>query len=210
MVLRKLKHTQVPVWIKLRHLPVELWTEEGISIVASGVGKTLYSDAITRVCTRLDFARVCVMLDVNSIIPKHIIIMTPDEEGGEVPCKIDVEYEWLPTRCTSCTTMGHSTKECTINKPKSIKPPVNVYVPKVGALRGPVVTERTRDQPTPHTVEQQTEGRGTRPNAARPSREERGKDIITYNSFDALQLLDSAEDSSRGPNRSNPIPGDPC
>ncbi|KAL2251940.1 UNVERIFIED_CONTAM: hypothetical protein Sindi_2316300 [Sesamum indicum] len=27
MVLRKLKHTQVPVWIKLRHLPVELWTE---------------------------------------------------------------------------------------------------------------------------------------------------------------------------------------
>ncbi|KAL2246373.1 UNVERIFIED_CONTAM: hypothetical protein Sindi_2905500 [Sesamum indicum] len=97
--------------------------------------------------------------------------MTPDEEGAEVPCKIDVEYEWLPPRCTSCTTMGHSTKECTINKPKSIKPPVNVYVPKVGALRGPVVTERTRDQPTPHTVKQQTEDRGTRPNAAKPSRE---------------------------------------
>ncbi|XP_011101844.1 uncharacterized protein LOC105179888 [Sesamum indicum] len=58
--------------------------------------------------------------------------------------------------------MGHSTKECTINKPKSIKPPVNVYVPKVGALRGPVVTERTRDQPTPHTVKQQTEDRETR------------------------------------------------
>ncbi|KAK4384671.1 hypothetical protein Sango_3037700 [Sesamum angolense] len=25
MVLRKMKHTEVPVWIKLRHLPVELW-----------------------------------------------------------------------------------------------------------------------------------------------------------------------------------------
>ncbi|KAL2251923.1 UNVERIFIED_CONTAM: hypothetical protein Sindi_2314600 [Sesamum indicum] len=144
MVLRKLKHTQVPVWIKLRHLPVELWTEEGLSIVASGVGKPLYPDAITRACTRLDFARVCVMLDVNSKMPKHIIIMTPDEEGGELPCKIDVEYEWLPPRCTSCMTLGHSAKECTVNKPKSIKPPVNVYVPKVGALRGPMVTERTR------------------------------------------------------------------
>ncbi|KAK4381150.1 hypothetical protein Sango_2996300 [Sesamum angolense] len=29
MVLRKLKHTEVPVWIKLRHLPVELWTTDG-------------------------------------------------------------------------------------------------------------------------------------------------------------------------------------
>ncbi|KAL2230744.1 UNVERIFIED_CONTAM: hypothetical protein Sindi_1668800 [Sesamum indicum] len=91
MAMRKLKHTQVPVWIKLRHLPVELWTEEGLSTVANGIGKPLYLDAITRACTRLDFARVCVMLDVSSTLPKHIIIMTPDEEGGEIPCKIDVE-----------------------------------------------------------------------------------------------------------------------
>ncbi|KAL2240265.1 UNVERIFIED_CONTAM: hypothetical protein Sindi_0667700, partial [Sesamum indicum] len=63
MVMRKLKHTQVPVWIKLRHLLVELWTEEGLSTVASGIGKSLYPDAITRACMRLDFARVCVMLD---------------------------------------------------------------------------------------------------------------------------------------------------
>ncbi|KAL2246407.1 UNVERIFIED_CONTAM: hypothetical protein Sindi_2908900 [Sesamum indicum] len=74
MVLRKLKHTQVPVWIKLRHLPVELWTEEGLSTVASGVGKPLYPDAITRACTRLDFARVCIMLDITSTLSKHIII----------------------------------------------------------------------------------------------------------------------------------------
>ncbi|KAL0290980.1 UNVERIFIED_CONTAM: hypothetical protein Sradi_7037700 [Sesamum radiatum] len=60
MVLRKLKHTEVPIWIKLRHLPVELWTTEGLSTVASGIGRPLYPDAITRACTRLDFARVCV------------------------------------------------------------------------------------------------------------------------------------------------------
>ena len=30
MVLRKLQHTQVPMWIKLRHFPVELWTDEGL------------------------------------------------------------------------------------------------------------------------------------------------------------------------------------
>ncbi|KAK4381487.1 hypothetical protein Sango_2963400 [Sesamum angolense] len=58
MVLRKLQHKEVPVWIKLRHLPVELWTTEGLSTVASGIGRPLYPDAITRACTRLDFARV--------------------------------------------------------------------------------------------------------------------------------------------------------
>ncbi|KAL2237253.1 UNVERIFIED_CONTAM: hypothetical protein Sindi_0917000 [Sesamum indicum] len=87
MAMRKLKHTQVPVWIKLRHLPMEFWTTEGLSTVASGVGKPLYPDAITRACTRLDFARVCVMIDATQKLHKHIIVMAPDEEGGETPCK---------------------------------------------------------------------------------------------------------------------------
>ncbi|KAL2246970.1 UNVERIFIED_CONTAM: hypothetical protein Sindi_2549300 [Sesamum indicum] len=85
MEMRKLQHTQVSVWIRLRHLPVELRTEEGLSTVASSIGKPLYLDGVTRACTRLDFARVCVMLEVNSKLPKHIVIMTPDEEGGETP-----------------------------------------------------------------------------------------------------------------------------
>ncbi|KAL2248014.1 UNVERIFIED_CONTAM: hypothetical protein Sindi_2653700 [Sesamum indicum] len=147
MVLRKLQHTQVPVWIKLRHLPVEFWTEEGLSTVASGVGKPLYPDAITRACTRLDFARVCVMVDVTSNLPKHIIIMNPDEDGGESPCKVDVEYEWLPQKCNSCMTLGHSAKDCVLNKPKPVKPPIAVYVPKVGTLQEPTRPERNRNHP---------------------------------------------------------------
>ncbi|KAK4384263.1 hypothetical protein Sango_3078200, partial [Sesamum angolense] len=99
MVLRKHKHTQVPVWIRLRHLPVEFWTDDGLSTVASGVGQPLYQDTITRACTRLDFARVCVMLDISSTLPKHLIIMMPREDGTEVPCKVEVEYEWVPPKC---------------------------------------------------------------------------------------------------------------
>ncbi|KAL2248186.1 UNVERIFIED_CONTAM: hypothetical protein Sindi_2670900 [Sesamum indicum] len=131
MAMRKMKHTQVPVWIKLRHLPLEFWMTEGLSTVASGVGKPLYPDAITRACTRLDFARVCVMIDVTQKLEKHIIIMTLDEDGGETPCKVDIEYEWLPPKCTECMILGHSVKECSLTKPqKQTKPPVKVYVPK--------------------------------------------------------------------------------
>ncbi|KAL2237565.1 UNVERIFIED_CONTAM: hypothetical protein Sindi_0948200 [Sesamum indicum] len=128
MVLRKLKHTQVPVWVKLRHLPVELWTNDGLSTVASGIERPLYPDAITRACTRLDFAHVCVMLDINAELPKHLVIMSPTEEGGEIACKVDVEYEWLPPKCTTCMSLGHATKDCPSMKVP--KPPVNVYVQK--------------------------------------------------------------------------------
>ncbi|KAL2251991.1 UNVERIFIED_CONTAM: hypothetical protein Sindi_2321400 [Sesamum indicum] len=143
MAMRKQKHTQIPVWIKLRHLPMEYWTTEGLSIVASGVGKPLYPDAITRACTRLDFARVCVILDVTQKLINHVIIMTPNEDGGETPCKIDVEYEWLAPKCMSCMMIGHMTKDCAMNKPlKSTKPPVAVYVPKAIIPQTQLANER--------------------------------------------------------------------
>ncbi|KAL0286162.1 UNVERIFIED_CONTAM: hypothetical protein Sradi_7155600 [Sesamum radiatum] len=100
----------------------------GLSTVASGIGKLLYPDAITQACTRLDFARVCIMLDISSKLPKHIMIMVPKEEGGETACKVDVEYEWLPPKCNACMSLGHPTKECHMTKPKN--PPVSVYVQK--------------------------------------------------------------------------------
>ncbi|KAL0386496.1 UNVERIFIED_CONTAM: hypothetical protein Slati_4540000 [Sesamum latifolium] len=184
MVLRKLQHTQVPVWIKLRHLPVELWTTEGLSTVASGIGKPLYPDAITRACTRLDFTRVCIMLDIQ----KHIVIMVPREDGGETPCKVDVEYEWLPPKCTACMTLGHSAKGCPTQKPR--QPPVSVYVQKPGTgVRG---QERNQRQPLPLAT------------AAAPvvgsnsvEREDKGKAIVLYNAFEVLMESDSTTDDSK-------------
>ncbi|KAL0287394.1 UNVERIFIED_CONTAM: hypothetical protein Sradi_7126200 [Sesamum radiatum] len=142
MVLRKLQHTQVPAWIKMRHLPVELWTPEGLSVVASGIGKPLYPDSITRACTRLDFARVCIMLDITSTLPKHVVIMVPKEDGSESACKVDIEYEWLPPKCTTCISLGHHSKECPSTRPRH--PPVSVYVPKPRPLeqRGPTMMSR--------------------------------------------------------------------
>ncbi|KAL2230749.1 UNVERIFIED_CONTAM: hypothetical protein Sindi_1669300 [Sesamum indicum] len=156
MVLRKLQHTQIPVWIKLPHLLVELWTDEGLSTVASGVGKPLYPDAITRACTRLDFARVCVMLDVTSNLPKHIIIMTPDEDGGESPCKVDVE--------------NHPREEGdTTYKPSR---PTNM-------------PDRNMSRPPPaRVVEKQREGRESPRDAAGPSREERVWNVRGLNKRD--------------------------
>ncbi|KAL0282002.1 UNVERIFIED_CONTAM: hypothetical protein Sangu_2977300 [Sesamum angustifolium] len=97
MTLRRQKHNQIPVWIRLKHLPMEYWTDEGLSTVASGVGTPLYTDGITKECSGLDYARVCVMLDYNSTLPKHLVVISPVlRNGREDPKRVDVEYEWLP------------------------------------------------------------------------------------------------------------------
>ncbi|KAL0427762.1 UNVERIFIED_CONTAM: hypothetical protein Slati_2951000 [Sesamum latifolium] len=83
LALRKHGHTQVPIWVKLRHIPVELWTTDGLSTIASGIGRPLYRDAITKAGTRLDFARVCVMVDFNATLPKHIVMIFSGEDGNE-------------------------------------------------------------------------------------------------------------------------------
>ncbi|KAL2252973.1 UNVERIFIED_CONTAM: hypothetical protein Sindi_0092000 [Sesamum indicum] len=209
MVLRKLQHTESSCGQRkvLVRWPVE-WP--------------LYPDAITRACTRLDFARVCVILDVTSNLPKHIIIMTPDEKGGESPCKVDVEYEWIPPKCKSCMTLGHSAKECVLNKPKLVKPPIAVYIPKVGTPHETAMSERSRNHPREDgdttyipsrpprlpdrkisrppqapVVEKKREGRGSPREAIGPSREERDKAVVIYNTFDALHILDDTDESTR-------------
>ncbi|KAL0286397.1 UNVERIFIED_CONTAM: hypothetical protein Sradi_7149500 [Sesamum radiatum] len=212
MVLRKLKHTEVPVWIKLRHLPVELWTTEGLSTVASGIGRPLYPDAITRTCMRLDFARVCVMLHVSSKLPKHVIIMMPNELGGESACKVDVEYEWLPPKCTGCSSLGHSLKECPLSKPT--KPAVSLYVrksmpPKQAA---PELKKSEQSQVDLSTKEFQPEIEidRSREDITENGRD-KGKDIVLFNAFDILRETDNDADvSSRGPNTCSPSDDSPC
>ncbi|KAL0386037.1 UNVERIFIED_CONTAM: Zinc finger BED domain-containing protein RICESLEEPER 1 [Sesamum radiatum] len=117
----------------MRHLLVELWTTEGLSIVASGIGKPLYQDAITRACTILDFACVCVMLDISSKLPKHVIIMILKEDDSETACKVDIEYEWLCPKYNTCVSLGHAMKACPMTKP--LKPVISVYVQKAEIVR---------------------------------------------------------------------------
>ncbi|KAL0445484.1 UNVERIFIED_CONTAM: hypothetical protein Slati_1676300 [Sesamum latifolium] len=122
----KHKHTQVSVWILLKHLPVEFWTNEGLSIVVSGIGRPPYQDAITKACTGLDFARVYMMLDISSKLPKHIVVMIPSDDAGEIPCRVNVEYEWLPPKCTEFGPSNCGMPYCAANCDTCI----HVFVPK--------------------------------------------------------------------------------
>ncbi|KAL0433330.1 UNVERIFIED_CONTAM: hypothetical protein Slati_2667300 [Sesamum latifolium] len=214
---RKQSHTQVPVWIKIKHLPIELWTDEGISIVVSGVGKPLYTDVITKACMRLNFARVCIIIDYQSTLPKHLIVLLPTDEGAEVPCRVDIDYEWVPARCTQCQTLGHSKVTCPSLK-HAEKRDVQIYVQKPWS-------SATVDHLVQHT---NTMARGAAQNAIQPMEEtvitlcstyttnivpidpyenpikEKGKEIVIFNQFCILDTyLDNGKASTLGPEQSS-------
>ncbi|KAL0290687.1 UNVERIFIED_CONTAM: hypothetical protein Sradi_7045600 [Sesamum radiatum] len=69
----------------------------------------------------------------------------PKEDGKEVPCKVEVEYEWVPPKCKTCMSLGHMTAACPDSK-KADKQPVAVYVQKRNLqppVKQPLVPEST-------------------------------------------------------------------
>ncbi|KAL2246942.1 UNVERIFIED_CONTAM: hypothetical protein Sindi_2546500 [Sesamum indicum] len=112
-------------------------------------------------------------------------------------------------KCQRCMTMGHSDKECILNKPKSAKPPIAVYVPKMGTPQEPTMPKRSRNHPREEgdttyipsrpthmpdrnmsrppparVVEKQREGRESPRDAAGPSHEERVWNVRGLNKRD--------------------------
>ncbi|KAL0453593.1 UNVERIFIED_CONTAM: hypothetical protein Slati_1337400 [Sesamum latifolium] len=196
LALRKHKHTQVPIWIKFRHLLVEFWTTAGLSMVASGIGRPLYPHAITKACTRLDFARVCVMLDISSKLLKHLIIMIPREDGGNH----HVGWRWNMSgfRLNAVPAIVWATKrknarKSMAGKPKAVLERTMEYAPEAAPVTAP--SHDREDEERSHTVHMGT----------------KDKELVIYNSFDLLMDNDELpESSNQGPNSSSPsyVPDD--
>ncbi|MBA0600693.1 hypothetical protein Gorai_003894, partial [Gossypium raimondii] len=61
---------RLPVWIHLKHVPLELFTGGGLSYIASALGNPLYMDGITASKQRLPYAKVCAELSVDQVLPR--------------------------------------------------------------------------------------------------------------------------------------------
>ncbi|KAL0282882.1 UNVERIFIED_CONTAM: hypothetical protein Sradi_7248400 [Sesamum radiatum] len=205
MSLRRQKHNQIPVWVRLKHLPMEYWTDEGLSTVASGIGTPLYSDGITKNCSRLDYARVCVMLDYNSDLPKHLVVISPVlRNGKEDPKRVDVEYEWLPQRCKNCCSLGHATATCPANMKTKVAPPITIFVKKQ--------TPQPASQPEQCLRSLEDHRPST---SSGSSGSTKGKDVFLYNSYSVLDTdftrdndrIAEENNQSMGPNACSPTGG---
>ena len=90
----------VPVWIKLGRIPLELWTDARLVVVASAIRKPLSFDLATN-------ARICVKLSMDSTMPSKITVNLRGEEFI-----VNITYEWKSRKCNLCQSFGHSNGTC--------------------------------------------------------------------------------------------------
>ncbi|GJZ97390.1 RNA-directed DNA polymerase, eukaryota, reverse transcriptase zinc-binding domain protein [Tanacetum coccineum] len=87
--MEKVKHTKVPLWISLVNVPLEAWSKEGISALASS------------------------LVDVKKGFKENIEIQYRDRDNNKKGSKhVKVEYAWKPDICTHCHVFGHNYIVC--------------------------------------------------------------------------------------------------
>ena len=111
------------IWIQLGNVPLELFTKNGLSYIASAIGNPLYMDRFTANQSRLSFAKICVEVDVSSVIPKSIDVKM--RNGSFISISVDVP--WLPQKCTKCQVFGHNDQHCSKNLSATM---AKVWIPK--------------------------------------------------------------------------------
>ncbi|KAJ4841665.1 hypothetical protein Tsubulata_010999 [Turnera subulata] len=121
----------IPVWVQLNHVPPELLTTEGLSYLASVIGKPLH---LNQDCSHLFSERVNVCIEVDFSKPVlHAITIAIDGCTRTV----DVTYSWQPQLCEICHTWGHHHLTCHAKRPTTVWIPKSAHVDPTYAASPP-------------------------------------------------------------------------
>ncbi|KAF9605931.1 hypothetical protein IFM89_021079 [Coptis chinensis] len=66
--------TTILVWVKCHNVPKELWTDDGLGFVASKVGIPFRHDEATKQKKRIDYARLCIEVNVSANLPDSFTV----------------------------------------------------------------------------------------------------------------------------------------
>ncbi|XP_062085514.1 uncharacterized protein LOC133791609 [Humulus lupulus] len=98
----------VSVWIRLPNLGLQYWGTKCLSALVSTIGRPMMIDKITKDRSMVKFPRVLVDIEIAEQLPHTISFMN---ECGQL-MEQTIEYEWLPTRCSTCKNLGHIASGC--------------------------------------------------------------------------------------------------
>nr|XP_043629989.1 uncharacterized protein LOC122601290 [Erigeron canadensis] len=116
--LSKQEISSILVWVDLYDVPLVAFTEDGLSMIASKLGKPKMLDSYTsQMCVaswgRHSFARALIEIDAKDEMKHELTVAIPNLSGeGFTKHVVTVEYEWQPPHCSYCTIFGHDTKLC--------------------------------------------------------------------------------------------------
>lgn len=105
--------TSVPVWVKLHDVPIEAFTEDGLSMIATNLEKPIMLDAYTStMCLeslgRTSYARALIEITSDQELKDNLVVVILLHGKGYTNENIWVEYKWQLSRYESCKIFGHS------------------------------------------------------------------------------------------------------
>ncbi|GJZ21730.1 zinc knuckle CX2CX4HX4C containing protein [Tanacetum coccineum] len=128
--------TCISIWVKLHDVPIQVFEEDGISLIATFIGKLVMLDSYTSsMCNdswgMSNFARCLIKVNLKADLVDVVTIGIPSLfEDDFTKETIRVEYEWRPPRCDTCKIFGHVHDYC---PKKVVSPPIvatsNVVTP---------------------------------------------------------------------------------
>nr|GEU33433.1 hypothetical protein [Tanacetum cinerariifolium] len=116
--LKKGEVKKAPVWIKLHHVPIVAYSEIGLSLITTQIGKPITLDSYTsNMCVsswgKSTYARALIEVSAeNNLLDSLVIAIPVEKDKGHTLATIDIEYEWNPPRCATCLIFDHHTDKC--------------------------------------------------------------------------------------------------
>lgn len=95
------------IWLKLPNLPLELWTQDTLTLIGNAIGKFIYVDPWIRGEKDKRIAWILIEKPFKGGYPEQIEIIW---EGSRICQRID--FWGIPFRCSSCHHTGHLVKDC--------------------------------------------------------------------------------------------------
>ncbi|GJW63827.1 hypothetical protein Tco_0115711 [Tanacetum coccineum] len=126
-ILKKDVIKHAPVWVKMHHVPIVAYSEIGLSLITTQIGKPIMLDTYTsNMCLnsrgRSTYARALIEVAVDIELKESMIIVIPlSNREGHTFATVDIEYEWTPPRCKTCMIFDHVSDKCP-KLPKVVAP----------------------------------------------------------------------------------------
>ncbi|GJS49722.1 reverse transcriptase domain-containing protein [Tanacetum coccineum] len=127
----KLLFSVLPPGAKIHKVHVVAYTEDGLSLIGTQIGKPIMLDTFTSsMCGdtwgRMGYARALIEVSAEKKLKQEVVMGVPLEDGtGHKIERIKVEYEWKPPVCTDCHIFGYSNSQCPKRDPVEVVVDVN-------------------------------------------------------------------------------------
>ncbi|GJX28156.1 zinc knuckle CX2CX4HX4C containing protein [Tanacetum coccineum] len=132
--LKKADVKKALVWVKLHHVPIVAYSEVGLSLITTQIGKPIMLDSYTsNMCVsswgRSTYARALIKISADVDMKDSLVIAIPmGRDKGHSLATIDIEYEWRPPRCSTRLIFDHINDKC----PKLPKLPTEASTKPIG------------------------------------------------------------------------------